>query len=94
MQSTSGQLGPKLTTHKKGRNFHMDDKDNYLKTAELSTEQNTNMIDGIANNAPLAPPVPEPDGGCLPNGGRLPEVKPLDKVKEIPRRKRSRELER
>jgi len=60
----------------------MNDKDNYLKTAELSTEQNTNMIDGIlGNNAPFAPPVP------------VPEVKPLDKVKEPPRRKRSRERE-
>ena len=54
----------------------------YLKTAELSTEQNTNMIDGIlGNNAPMAPPVPAP------------EVKPLDKVKERPPRKRSREQE-
>ena len=60
----------------------MDDKDNTLKTAELSTEQNVNMIDGISNNAPMAPPVP------------VPEVKPADKVKEIPRKKRSRELEK
>lgn len=29
----------------------MQDKDNYLKTAELSTEQNYNHIDGILNNA-------------------------------------------
>jgi len=60
----------------------MNEKDNYLKTAELSTEQNTNMIDGIlGNNAPMAPPVP------------VPEVKPLDRVKEPPRKKRSRERE-
>lgn len=60
----------------------MNEKDNYLKTAELSTEQNTNMIDGIlGNNAPMAQPVP------------VPEVKPLDRVKEPPRRKRSRERE-
>lgn len=60
----------------------MNKKDNYLKTAELSTEQNTNMIDGIlGNNAPMAPPVP------------VPEVKPLDKVKEPPTRRRSRERE-
>ena len=59
----------------------MNDKYNYLKTAELSTEQNYNMIDGIPNNAPMAPPVP------------VPEVKPLDKVKEPPRKKRSRERE-
>jgi len=58
----------------------MQDKDNYLKTAELSTEQNTNMIDGIlGNNAPLVPPVPE--------------EKPLDRVKEPPARRRSRERE-
>lgn len=59
----------------------MNDKDNYLKNAELSTEQNYNMIDGIPNNAPLIPPVP------------VPEEKPLDKVKEPPRKKRSRERE-
>lgn len=56
----------------------MNEKDNYLKTAELSTEQNTNMLDGILNNAPLAPPVP------------VPEDKPLDKVKELPPRRLSR----
>jgi len=62
--------------------FYMNEKDNYLRTAELSTEQNTNMIDGIlGNNAPMAPPVP------------VPEVKPLDRVKEPPRKKRSRERE-
>ena len=31
----------------------MHEKDNYLKNAELSTEQNCNMIDGIPNNTPL-----------------------------------------
>ena len=30
----------------------MQEKDNYLKNAELSTEQNYNMIDGVLNNAP------------------------------------------
>ena len=60
----------------------MNEKDNYLQTAELSTEQNTNMIDGIlGNNMPLAPSVPDP------------AVKPLDKVIEPPKRKRSRERE-
>ena len=59
-------------------------KDNYLQNAELSTEQNYNMIDGIPNNTalPVPPPVP------------VPEVKPLDKVKEPTIKKRSRELER
>lgn len=59
-------------------------KDNYLNNAELSIEQNCNMIDGIPNNTalPVPPTVP------------VPEEKPLDKVKEPPRRKRSRELER
>ena len=57
----------------------MDEKNNYLQTAELSTEQNTNMIDGIlGNNLPLVPPAP------------VPAVKPLDKVKELPPRKRGR----
>jgi len=63
----------------------MDDKDNYLKNAELSTEQNYDMIDGIPNN--IALPVP-------PSVPVVPEVKPLDRVKEPPRRRRSRELER
>jgi len=65
---------------KKG-GFFMQDKDNYLKNAELSTEQNYNMIDGIPNNAPL--PVPQAQ----------PEEKPLDRVKEPPKKKRSRERE-
>lgn len=30
----------------------MNEKDNYLKTVELSTEQNYNMIDGVINNTP------------------------------------------
>jgi hypothetical protein len=62
----------------------MNPKDNYLKNAELSTEQNYDMIDGIPNSTalPVPPFVP------------VPEEKPLDKVKEPPRRKRSRELER
>jgi len=60
----------------------MDDKDNYLKNAELSAEQNANMIDGIINNLPLTPPVP------------VPAIPPLDKVIEPPPRKRSRERER
>ena len=56
----------------------MNEKNNYLQTAELSTEQNTNMLDGIPNNAPLVPPAP------------VPAVKPLDRVKEQPPRKRSK----
>ncbi|PWJ52020.1 MULTISPECIES: DUF4316 domain-containing protein [Clostridia] len=59
----------------------MHDKDNYLKNAELSTEQNYNMIDGIPNNAPL--PVPQ----------AMPEEKPKDRVKEPPAKRRSRERE-
>ena len=30
----------------------MHEKDNYLTSAELSTEQNCNMIDGVPNNTP------------------------------------------
>lgn len=59
----------------------MQDKDNYLKNMELSTEQNYNMIDGIPNNAPL--PVPQ----------SRPEEKQKDRVKEPPARRRSRERE-
>lgn len=58
----------------------MQEKDNYLKNAELSTEQNYNMIDGILNNAP---PVPQ----------ARPEEKPKDRVIEPPRKKRSWERE-
>ncbi len=59
----------------------MQDKDNYLKNAELATEQGYDLIDGIINNTP---PVPQ----------ARPEEKPLDRVKEPPRKKRSCELER
>jgi len=61
------------------RSFHMNDKDNYNKNAELDTEQNYNMIDGIINN--LAP-IPAP------------EDRPLDRVKPPTEKKRSRERER
>ena len=60
----------------------MHEKDNYLKTAELSTEQNCNMIDGVPNNTPIPPTPPELD------------AKPLDKVKEPKERRKGRELER
>lgn len=59
----------------------MNEKENYLKNAELSTEQNYNMIDGIPNNAPL--PVPQV----------RPEEKPKGRVKEPPAKRRSRERE-
>lgn len=59
----------------------MNEKDNYLHTAELSEEQNDNMLDGILNNLPPSP---------LSKG---PEKKGLDKVKEPPAHKRSRERE-
>ena len=47
------------------------------KNAELSMEQNGNMIDGIINNLPVPPS----------------EKKPLDKVREHPPKRRSRERE-
>ena len=59
----------------------MNERDNHLHTAELSEEQNDNMLDGILNNLPPSP---------LPKG---PEKKELDKVKESPAHKRSRERE-
>ena len=58
----------------------MDEKDNPNKNAEMDTEQNYNMIDGIINNAP--PPVPAT------------EDRPLDRVKPPTEKKRSRERER
>lgn len=60
----------------------MHEKDNYLKTAELSTEQNCNMIDGVPNNTSVPPTPPELD------------AKPMDKVKESKERRKGRELER
>ena len=60
----------------------MHEKDNYLKSAELSTEQNCNMIDGVPNNTPIPPASPELD------------AKPLDKVKEPKECRKGRELER
>ena len=59
----------------------MNEKDNPLLTAELTEEQNGNMLDGILNNLPPSP---------LP---RRPEPKELDKVKEPPHKRRSRERE-
>ena len=59
----------------------MNDKDNYLKNAEMATEQNCNMIDGILNNAPL--PVPQ----------ARPEEKPKDRVLEPPKKNRGRDRE-
>jgi hypothetical protein len=61
-----------------------NEKENPLKNAELSMEQNYNSIDGAINNLPLALPPSEP----------VPEGKPLDKVKEQTAKKRRRELER
>lgn len=58
-------------------------ENNPLKTAELSLEQNYNQIDGIINNLPAPPPLP-----VLPA-----PVVDTDKVKEPPRRARSRERE-
>lgn len=58
-------------------------ENNPLKTAEFSLEQNTNQIDGIINNLPAPPPLP-----VLPA-----PVVDTDKVKEPPRRARSRERE-
>ena len=57
----------------------MHEQGNPLKTVELSTEQNCNMIDGLLNNGPSLPPQP-------------PE-KERDKVKEPPNKHRSRERE-
>lgn len=55
----------------------MEQKNNPNKNAELTVEQNYNCIDGLINNLPL----------------QAPEEKPVDRVKEPPRRHRSRERE-
>ena len=54
-----------------------------LKNAELSVEQNYDHIDGSIKNLPAPPPIP-----VFP----APVIK-TDKVKEPPRRSRSRERE-
>ena len=56
----------------------MSEKYNPLQSAEMSEEQNYNMIDGVINNLPIPPEPPE---------------KELDKVKEPPHKRRSRERE-
>ena len=55
----------------------MEEKYNPMKSAEIATELNYNMLDGVLNNQD---PPPE-------------QEKPLDKVKEPPRPYRSRERE-
>ena len=40
-------------------------RENPLRTAELSTEQNENMIDGVINNTPPQPQPEEPDSSPL-----------------------------
>ena len=55
----------------------MEQERNPNKNAELSMEQNGNMIGGIINNLPAPSP----------------EKKPLDKVREHPPKRRSRERE-
>jgi len=62
----------------------MQRKDNQLSASELSTKQPRNATDTTSNNAVLSVRTSVP----------IPALKPLDKVKEPPRRKRSRELER
>lgn len=56
----------------------MPEKYNPMKSAEIASEQNYNMIDGVLNNLPAPPPERE---------------KELDKVKEPPNKRRSRERE-
>lgn len=55
----------------------MSEKYDPLRNAELTVEQNGNMIDGMINNLPVP----------------LPDEKPLDKVREHPPKRRSRERE-
>ena len=59
----------------------MNRRDNPLLTAELTEEQNGNMLDGILNNLPPLPLA------------QRSEEKELDRVKEPPASKRSRERE-
>ena len=58
----------------------MNDTENYDANAELSIEQNYDMIDGAINNMAIQ--------------AHAPEGRPLDRVKLPTEKKRSRELER
>lgn len=58
----------------------MQEQYNPWRAAELSQEQNTNMIDGVPNNTAPAPALPEPE-------------KPKDKVKDYPDPRRGRDRE-
>lgn len=55
----------------------MSEKYDPMHSAEMSAEQNYNMIDGVLNNLP-PPPAPEPE---------------LDRVRQAPPRRRSLERE-
>jgi len=58
-----------------------NNKNPNLVTPESTNEPNSNF-DGILNNVPTVQPVP------------VPAIPPLDKVKQPPKKKRRRELER
>lgn len=47
----------------------MDDRDNYLKNAELYLEQGGSHIDGILNNLPV-PPTEQEDKERVPTPGK------------------------
>ena len=55
----------------------MEEKYNPMKSAEIATEHNYNMLDGVLNT-----PAPPPE-----------QEKPLDTVKEPPHRRRSLDRE-
>ena len=72
----------------------MNEKDNYLHTAELSEEQNDNMLDGILNNLP---PSPLPKGqekkrAGQSEGAACPQAEPGTGGTLTARRKRDRHL--
>ena len=72
----------------------MHEKDNYLKPAELSTEQNCNMIDGVPNNTPIPPTPPELRACAVCGKAFLPEGRQAycsDACKAEGNRRKSRE---
>ena len=72
----------------------MNEKDNYLHTAELSEEQNDNMLDGILNNLPPSPlpKGPEKKGTGQGEGAARPQTEPGTGGTLTARRKRDRHL--
>lgn len=79
LDGTNKRQKRKPPTGATDRRITMPETYNHMKSAEIAAEHNYNMIDGMLNNQLPAQP--------------LEREKELDKVKEPPRKHRSRERE-